>query len=111
MSESRPQSITRFAVGRNARETAMVAGVPVVASGIGGLPYTVNDGVTGLLCEPDNPFDLAEKIGRLLDDPRLRREMDLAGRKRFEEDFMWEDFIKRYWRALLSQRVSRSSSG
>jgi glycosyltransferase involved in cell wall biosynthesis len=80
---------------------AMAAGKPVVASRIGGLPYTVNDGLTGLLFEPGNPFDLAEKIGRLLDDPALRRRMGLAGRARFEEDFMWEDVIKRYWRPLL----------
>ena len=50
---------------------AMAAGKPVVASRIGGLPYTVNDGVTGLLFEPGNPFDMAEKLGRLLDDPAL----------------------------------------
>ena len=80
---------------------AMAAGKPVVASRIGGLPYTVTDGVTGLLFEPGNPFDLAEKIARLLDDPALRRQMGLAGRKRFEEDFTWEDVIKRYWRPLL----------
>ena len=48
---------------------AMASGVPVVASRIGGLPYTVTDGVTGLLCEPGDPVDLAGKIARLLDDP------------------------------------------
>jgi glycosyltransferase involved in cell wall biosynthesis len=85
---------------------AMAAGKPVVASRIGGLPYTVSDGLTGLLFEPGNPWDLAEKIARLLDDPGLRREMGLAGRRRFEEDFMWEDVIKRYWRPLLAQRAS-----
>ena len=46
---------------------AMAAGKPVIASRIGGLPYTVSDGLTGLLFEPGNAFDLAEKIGRLLD--------------------------------------------
>ena len=84
---------------------AMAAGRPVIASRIGGLPYTVSDGLTGLLFEPGNPWDLAEKIARLLDDPGLRREMGLAGRRRFEEEFMWLDVIKRYWRPLLSERV------
>jgi glycosyltransferase involved in cell wall biosynthesis len=86
---------------------AMAAGRPVVASRIGGLPFTVSDGLTGLLFEAGNPWDLAEKIARLLDDPGLRREMGLAGRRRFEEEFVWEDVIRRYWRPLLSERVGR----
>ncbi len=87
---------------------AMAAGRPVIASRIGGLPYTVTDGLTGLLFEPGNPWDLAEKIGQLLDNPALRRQMGLAGRRRFEEDFMWPDVIKRYWRPLLAPVVGRS---
>ena len=63
---------------------------------IGGLPYTVSEGLTGLLFDPGNAFDLAEKIGRLLDEPQLRNEMGLAGRRRLEEDLMWPDVIKRY---------------
>ena len=85
---------------------AMAARKPVIASRIGGLPYTVSDGLTGLLFDPGNAFDLAEKIGRLLDEPELRMEMGLAGRRRFEEDFMWPDVIKRYWRPLLPRRVT-----
>jgi glycosyltransferase involved in cell wall biosynthesis len=86
---------------------AMAAGEPVVASRIGGLPYTVSDGLTGLLFEPGNPWDLADKITRLLDDAALRRQMGLAGRKRFEKDFMWPGVIKRYWRPLLPTRLER----
>ena len=80
---------------------AMASGIPVVASRIGGLPYTVTDGVTGLLCEPSNPADLARQIGRLLDDQPLRRQMGLAGRKRFEEGFIWGNVIERHFRSLL----------
>jgi glycosyltransferase involved in cell wall biosynthesis len=83
---------------------AMASGIPVIASRIGGLPYTVTDGVTGLLFEPGDAVDLARKIGRLLDNAELRRRMGLAGRKRFEEDFVWEDVIERYFRPLLTPR-------
>ena len=86
---------------------AMAAGKPVIASRIGGLPYTVSDGLTGLLFEPGNAFDLAEKVTRLLDDPNLRHSMGQAGRKRFEEDFQWPNVIERYWRPLLPQRAGR----
>jgi glycosyltransferase involved in cell wall biosynthesis len=86
---------------------AMAAGKPVIASRIGGLPYTVTDGLTGLLFNPGNPFDLAEKIARLLDEPELPRAMGLAGRRRFEQDFMWPDVIERYWRPLLGDPARR----
>jgi glycosyltransferase involved in cell wall biosynthesis len=86
---------------------AMASGIPVIASRIGGLPYTVTDGVTGLLFEPGDSVDMARKIARLLDDPDLRRRMGLAGRERFEEDFIWEDVIERYFRPLLSSARRR----
>ena len=69
---------------------AMASGIPVIASRIGGLPFTVNDGVTGLLFEPGDAKDLARQIARLLDDPYLRRQMGQAGRRRFEDEFRWE---------------------
>jgi glycosyltransferase involved in cell wall biosynthesis len=84
---------------------AMASGIPVIASRIGGVPYTVSDGLTGLLFEPGDPADLARQIARLLDDPGLRRRMGLAGRKRFEEEFTWETVIERYWRPLLTSRA------
>jgi glycosyltransferase involved in cell wall biosynthesis len=83
---------------------AMASGIPVVASRIGGLPFTVGDGATGLLCEPGDPADLARQIARLLDDPPLRRRMGLAGRRRFEEEFTWESVIERYYQPLLARR-------
>jgi glycosyltransferase involved in cell wall biosynthesis len=90
---------------------AMASGIPVVASRIGGLPYTVTDGVTGLLCEPGDPVDLARRIARLLDDQPLRRQMGLAGRQRFDEDFTWETVIDRHVRPMLAQnrRVDRNA--
>ena len=57
------------------------------------------------LCEPGDPADLARQIARLLDDPPLRRQMGLAGRRRFEQEFTWEAVIERYWRPLLVPRV------
>ena len=65
-------TIAKDSLSRTSVE-AMASGIPVIASRIGGLPYTVTDGVTGLLFEPGDPADLARKITRLLDDPELRR--------------------------------------
>mmetsp|Transcript_22170 Transcript_22170/g.65057 ORF Transcript_22170/g.65057 Transcript_22170/m.65057 type:complete len:138 (+) Transcript_22170:952-1365(+) len=57
---------------------AMASGVPAVAADAGGLSSLVADGETGLLFMPGDGADLAAKVGRLIDDPRLRREMGRA---------------------------------
>ena len=74
----------------------------MIASRIGGLPFTVVDGLTGLLFEPGNVCDLAEKIETLLDDPALRARLGQAGRKRFEEHFTWNVIIDKHYRPLLT---------
>jgi GT2 family glycosyltransferase/glycosyltransferase involved in cell wall biosynthesis len=56
--------------GIGARE-ALAAGVPVVASRIGGIPETVRHDVNGLLFEPGDAADLARQIRRLVDEPGL----------------------------------------
>jgi glycosyltransferase involved in cell wall biosynthesis len=96
-------TVAQEALGRTAVE-AMAAGRPVVASRLGGLPFTVAEGASGLLCEPGDPEDLARKIAVLLDEPELRRWMGEAGRKRFEEHFRWDVFIERDYRPLLKPR-------
>jgi glycosyltransferase involved in cell wall biosynthesis len=96
-------TIAQEALGRTAVE-AMGAGRPVVASRLGGLPFTVADGSTGLLCEPGDPEDLARKIDTLLDDPDLCRRLGQAGRRRFEEDYAWDAVIERHYRPLLAKR-------
>jgi len=50
---------------------AMAAGVPIVATSVGGVPETVRDEVTALLVPADQPAILAGKILRVLEDPPL----------------------------------------
>jgi len=81
---------------------AMASGIPVVASRIGGLPFTVSHGSTGLLCEPGNVDDWVKNLEHLLDNAELCREMGLAGRKQFEERFTWDGVIQRDYQQLLA---------
>jgi glycosyltransferase involved in cell wall biosynthesis len=59
---------------------AMAAGKPVVATRIGGIPETVDDGVSGIIVSPGNVDELAQAIIRLACDPDLRARMGSAGR-------------------------------
>ena len=63
---------------------AAAAGVPVVASAVGCLPETIEDGVTGRLVPPGDPAALAAALLELLRDPARCREMGQAARKRAE---------------------------
>jgi glycosyltransferase involved in cell wall biosynthesis len=58
---------------------AMACGVPVVASAVGGLAETVQDGVTGLHVPPRRPDRIAGAVVELMADPERRRRMGAAG--------------------------------
>ena len=40
----------------------MALGLPIVSTNVGGIPFLINDGVTGLLVEPDDSDQMANKI-------------------------------------------------
>ncbi len=61
---------------------AMAAGLPVVACRAGAAPEVIEDGKTGLLCEPGSVTSLARSLRRLATSPGLRREMGERGRRR-----------------------------
>lgn len=87
----------------NAVLEAMAAGLPVVATAVGGVPEIVEDGVTGLLVPPRAPAELAVAIRRLAEEPLLRQRMGRAGRTAVERSSV-EDCAARHeavYRALL----------
>jgi glycosyltransferase involved in cell wall biosynthesis len=66
---------------------AMAAGLPVVASSVGGVPEAVVDGETGLLVPPGDPAALAAALRRLTTDGELRRRLGTAALARAEALF------------------------
>ena len=66
---------------------AMAAGLPVIASDVGGVAELVADGETGLLVPPADPARLAEALERLLQDRSLRRRLGEAGHARARDRF------------------------
>lgn len=73
---------------------AMAAGVPVVATSVGGTPEMVENGVTGLLVPPRDATALAEAIGSLLADPARGRSIGRAARERVAERFSLEATVR-----------------
>jgi glycosyltransferase involved in cell wall biosynthesis len=61
---------------------AMAAGLPVVATDVGGVAEAVVDGETGILVPPGDAAALAEALARLVADTELRRRLGEAGRDR-----------------------------
>ncbi len=69
---------------------AMAAGLPVVATRVGGIPDMVTDGETGILIEPKSVESLAQGIYRLYADPEKMLEMGAAAKRIALERFRTE---------------------
>jgi glycosyltransferase involved in cell wall biosynthesis len=75
---------------------AMAAGLPVVASAVGGVPEAVRDGETGTLVPPRDSTALAEALRRLVADPALRERLGGEGRQRVDQEFSLERFTREH---------------
>jgi glycosyltransferase involved in cell wall biosynthesis len=73
---------------------AMAAGVPVVASRIGGLPEVVRNGSTGYLVPPGEAGALERAIFDLISNPDHARAMGREGRRRVERDFSARGMVR-----------------
>jgi glycosyltransferase involved in cell wall biosynthesis len=72
---------------------AMRAGLPVIASKVGGVPEAVTDGETGLLVEPGDLASLRESLDLLVAQAGIRQKMGDAGRKRYLAHFTVEPML------------------
>lgn len=93
----------------NAVMEAMAAGVPQVATAVGGIPELVEDGTTGLLVPPSDPERIADAITWLIDHPDERRRMGEAARARVAERFSTADMVARteaLYEALAGDRAA-----
>ena len=75
---------------------AMQAGIPVVATRVGGVPEVVMEGRTGLLVDPDDPAALAAALRELLDDPRRCEEMGTEAKRRLRDHFTADRMLSSY---------------
>jgi glycosyltransferase involved in cell wall biosynthesis len=74
---------------------AMRAGLPVIASDVGGCGESVTEGVTGYLVPKEDVEALRRRLAELLASEETRRRMGLAGRRRFEDNFTFEAMYRK----------------
>jgi D-inositol-3-phosphate glycosyltransferase len=86
---------------------AMACGRPVIGSAVGGITFTIQDGLTGLLVPPRDPDALAVRLQELLANPALCERMGLAARRRVEQEFTWPTVAQRT-AALYDSLLGRS---
>jgi glycosyltransferase involved in cell wall biosynthesis len=88
---------------------AMRAGLPVIASAVGGIPEQVEHCVTGLLTPRGDVQAVASALQILIDNAQLRREMGTAGRQKFLREFTVEQMIVQI-RDVYNQALALNSS-
>ena len=87
---------------------AMASEIPVVATRVGGVPEVLKDNVNGLMAEPGNPLDLADKMIRLLKNPELGTRFCQAGLDTLHSEFTRERVTKKT--EQLYERILKEDS-
>ena len=72
----------------------MAAGCGVIASGVGGIPYMIADGKTGILTEPRNEESLRQGLLQVLRDAEFCRKLGQNARQKVEREFSIEKNIE-----------------
>ena len=73
---------------------AMAARLPVVATRVGAVPEVIEDNISGLLVEPENPSALVEAVENLLTDPAKKQALAEGGFQRARQHFSAENMAR-----------------
>jgi glycosyltransferase involved in cell wall biosynthesis len=76
---------------------AMAAGVPVLATAVGGVPEQIISGETGLLVPPNNPMALANGLRQLIENKTLRQLFAEQGKQKTLTEFTCQKQAEKYW--------------
>jgi glycosyltransferase involved in cell wall biosynthesis len=87
---------------------AWSAGLPVIASRVGGIPHFVEDGADGLLFDPAEEGTLVRAYEGLVKDSELRQRIAEAGRAKAREQFDW-DVITRKLLGIYEEVIHENS--
>lgn len=96
----------------NALLEAMAAGLPVVATSVGGIPEIIADGVNGVLVPARNPRALSEAILRILQNPHFAKELSRAAQETARTQFGFDRLLAELEQLYTpTQNVQRLHTG
>lgn len=90
---------------------AMAAGLPVVASSVGGLLDLIEPERTGLLVAPGDPQALAQALRRLFTNRSLARQLGQSARAQVQQRYSFERMVTSFEELYLAGLAARSMSG
>jgi glycosyltransferase involved in cell wall biosynthesis len=91
---------------------AMACGLAIVGTRVSGTVEVIQDGVNGLLVEPEDPEVLAQAMKRLLENPEFAQRLGQEARRTVEENYSLQSVAERYiqlYRELLAERDGNRS--
>jgi glycosyltransferase involved in cell wall biosynthesis len=88
---------------------AMAAGLCVVSTNVGGIPYLLEDGRDALLVAPGDADAMARAVRRVLTDPSLAERLSLNARRKAEQ-FDWSAVMPQ-WESLLTSAAAKGRRG
>ena len=83
----------------------MAAGKPVLATALGQIKELIQDGVNGMLYDPDDWGSMAQKLAILIGDRQLRHQLGANARRSIEQGWTWDHQGERLAN-VLTQAIS-----
>lgn len=80
-------------------------GKPVIGGQSGGVAEAVQDGVSGLLADPNSPEDIALKMETLLSKPDYAKQLGQQGLERLRNRFHWDGYVRRAYTLLMGEEL------
>ncbi len=78
----------------NAFLEAMVAGLPIIGTPVGGVPDFLQDGETGVWCRSRDPVSIAQAVMRIQNEPELRAKLIRQGAALVRQRYGWDKIAK-----------------
>ncbi len=73
---------------------AMAAGIPVIATSVGGIPDFLKPNKTGIFCKVNDPESIATSVNKILDNETLRGELVLNASKMVAKEYDWSYIVR-----------------